>query len=96
MASNADMNGGLSTIRQFTSADLRNGNHLYVLTSELVDAQSAWMARGLQQTASGYGARLNTGRKIYYNGKLYQLYATCFSNAASVWFTVKGQRIYVS
>ena len=96
MATNDDMNGGLDTVRHFTSADLILGNHLCVLTSEIVDAQPAWMRRGLQQTASGYGARLNTGRKIHYNGKLYRLYATCYGNSASVWFTVQGQRIYVS
>ena len=82
-------------MKQFTDADLSNGR-IYADHADLVDAQPAWMKAGLQQTASGYGARLNTGRKIHFNGKLYRLYATCFSNAASVWFTVRGQRIHVS
>lgn len=55
-----------------------------------------WMRRGLQQTRSGYGNKLNTGLSINFNGKLYRLYSTCYSNAGSVWFTVKGKRIYVS
>lgn len=59
-------------------------------------AQPDWMKRGLQQTATGYGRKLNTGRKIAYNGREYRLYATCYSNNASVWFTVQGKKIYVS
>lgn len=85
--------------RQFTDADVRQTgdyHRIYADTSELIDDQPDWMKRGLQETASGYGRRLNTGRKISFNGREYRLYATCYSNVASVWFTVKGRKIFVS
>lgn len=62
---------------------------------ELVNDPPAWMKQGLQETASGYGRKLNTGHKINFCGKLYRLYATCFSNVASVWFVTKGRKIFV-
>jgi hypothetical protein len=55
-----------------------------------------WQKRGLWQTASGYGARLTTHWKICFEGRFYRLYATCRSNAASLWFVTKGRKIFVS
>ncbi len=87
-------------MKAFTQADIVNHGggyqRIYADSADLVDSQPDWMKRGLQQTASGYGKQLNTGRKINFNGKLYRLYATCFSNVASIWFTVRGTKIYVS
>lgn len=83
-------------MKHFTSADLIRDNHIIIeLTADLIDAPLPWQKQGLQQTASGYGRKLTSSRKISYNGKAYRLYATCYSNAASHWFTCKGQRIYV-
>lgn len=86
--------------KQFTEKDVEDiGSgypRIYCDTSELIDAPTDWQKAGLQETASGYGRRLNTGRKINFNGKQYRLYATCFSNCASVWFKTKGRTIYVS
>lgn len=84
-------------MKLFTEADVRDGQFPRILTvrEELVYDPPEWMKRGLQQTASGYGKRLNTGLKINYCGKLYRIYATCFSNVASCWFTVRGRKIYV-
>ncbi len=86
--------------RQFTIEDVSNADsqfpHIYANREELIDAPMWFHKRGLQQTASGYGRRLNTGKKIKFNDKAYRLYATCYSNAASVWFVANGKRIYVS
>ena len=63
---------------------------------DLVLSQLTWQKAGLQQTTSGYGAKLTNSYKISYEGKLYRIYTTCYSNAGSSWFTVKGQKIYIS
>src|SRR5437868_7714124 len=85
------------TVKEFTSKDVRyhpgSYGRIYADPGDLVNCPLPWQRAGLQQTASGYGARLTTDKKINYGGRLYRLYATCYSNAASVWFTVKGVRI---
>lgn len=86
--------------RQFTDRDVQpwaGQKGLFAdWQTELIDAPLDWQKQGLQQTATGYGNKLTTRHKINFNGKEYRLYATCYSNAASIWFTVKGQRIYVN
>lgn len=82
-------------MKNFTDSDVVNGR-IYCDSSDLVDAPLDWQKRGLQQTASGYGKKLTMRQKISFNGKLYRLYSTCFSNAASVWFTVGKRTIYVA
>lgn len=88
----------LFTDKELTGTDK---DHIYTdysggQSKELLHAPLVWQERGLQQTASGYGRKLTTEWKISYNGKLYRLYCTCFSNAGSVWFMSKGKKIFVS
>ena len=86
-------------MKAFTSADIvRHSNYprIYAERPELVYDPPKWMQAGLQETATGYGARLNTGLKISFNGKLYRLYCTIYSNNGSVWFKAKGEKIFVS
>lgn len=64
--------------------------------AELVHAPLAWQKQGLQQTASGYGPKLTSPYKINFNGKLYRVYITHFSNAGSSWFKAQGRKIYVN
>ena len=63
--------------------------------NQLVYSPLPWQVRGLQQTASGYGRKLTNSNKISFEGKLYRLYTTIFSNSGSTWFTVKGKKIFV-
>lgn len=63
---------------------------------ELLLARPECMRRGLQETASGYGAKLNSGYMINFCGKLYRVYTTCHSNSGSCWFMVRGRKIFVS
>lgn len=63
--------------------------------SNLLYDPPKWMQQGLQETASGYGRKLNSGYKISYCGKLYRVYITIFSNSGSSWFVAKGQKIFV-
>lgn len=85
--------------KEFTDADVKElgGSYprIFVERSELVYDPPEWMKQGLQQTASGYGRKLNSGLKISFNGKLYRIYVTIFSNNGSSWFVAKGRKIYV-
>jgi hypothetical protein len=87
-------------VKQFTTADVVENNNqfprIYADSSELVDDPPLWMIAGRQETATGYGKKLNSGRKIHYNGKLYRIYVTIYSNASSAWFTALGRKIYVN
>jgi hypothetical protein len=51
--------------------------------------------RGLQQTASGYGARLVSSREVFYAGRWRRVYITQYGNAGSAWIIVKGARFYL-
>jgi hypothetical protein len=93
-------------MKQFTESDIRkwkssvDGSDMYSLyitdTADLVDAPLDWQKRGLQQTASGYGSKLTSQYKIDFEGKLYRLYVTQFSNAGSTWFRVHGRKVFVN
>jgi len=68
----------------------------YCDNGQFVYAPLWWHRQGLSQTASGYGAQLTTPWKTEYQGKLYRVYQTCYSNAASSWIVVRGQRLHLS
>lgn len=86
-------------MKNFTDEDVsKNGEfeRIYCDRSELIDSPTEWQKMGLQETASGYGRRLNSGLKISFNGKLYRIYTTIFSNLGSSWFKTKGRKIYIN
>ena len=87
-------------MKEFTDADVLPSTvydgWIQADRSELMYDPPEWMKRGLQETASGYGGRLNSGLKIHFNGKLYRIYVTIYSNAGTSWFTAKGKRYSVS
>lgn len=39
-----------------------------------------WQVQGLQETATGYGARLTTTKQVYFNGRWMRVYCACWSN----------------
>lgn len=82
-------------MKEFTTTDIRNGR-IYADRSELVYDPPAWMKNGLVESATGYGARLNSGLKIHYNGRLYRVYITIYSNNGTAWFKANGEKIIVS
>jgi hypothetical protein len=88
--------------KNFTDADVEahgaipGAGSLYADRTELIHAPTAWQKQGLCQTASGYGAKLNSGYKISFNGKVYRIYVTCYGNAGSSWFKVRGRQIFVN
>ena len=52
-----------------------------------------WHKQGLQQTASGYGAKLTSPHKTQFNGKLYRVYVMCYSNCGTAYIIVKGRKL---
>lgn len=91
-------------MRLFTDKDISSwdssvdGHKMYRISAdrdELIDAPMWFHLKGLQETRSGYGSRLNSGMKINFNGRLYRLYVTIFSNSGTMWFKSQGQTIIV-
>ena len=89
-------------MKRFTANDISYTGlfpHLWVLDADLVDDPLWWQKKGLQETASGYGRKLRTSRKIWFDGKLRRIYCTIFSNNGSTWITAKetkGGKVYVN
>ena len=52
-----------------------------------------WHKKSLSQTASGYGGKLTSPYKTWYNGKWYRVYIMCYSNCGTAYISVKGQRL---
>jgi hypothetical protein len=69
---------------------------IFVDSADIVDAPMWYHEKSLMQTATGYGRKLNTGRKLRYNGRLYRIYCCCYSNAGSNYIIVKGETIYIN
>ena len=62
---------------------------------EFIDAPMWYHNKGLMQTATGYGHKLNTGKKALVGNKAYRVYAICYSNVACLYIIIQGVKIYV-
>ena len=86
-------------MREFKESDVRPSaswdGRISASRVDLIDAPTEWQKRGLSETASGYGRRLNSGMKIRFEGRDYRVYVTIFSNCGTCWFKTKGRRIIV-
>lgn len=81
-------------MKEFKTEDVKGG----YISAEREDFSYSplwWHKQGLSQTSSGYGAKLTTPYKISLDGKMRRLYATCYGNASSVWFLLKGERVHI-
>jgi len=47
------------------------------------------------QGMDGYGSKITTDHQIEHGGKKYRVFATCFSNVASNWVLIKGEKFFV-
>jgi hypothetical protein len=88
-------------MKAFTESDIdRSGQFpriwIEVQFKELVYAPLWWHKQNLQQTASGYGAKLVSHWMLNFNGRLYRVYVTCYGNSGSSWVKIKGERIYIA
>lgn len=68
----------------------------HVDNGDLVWSPMWYHLRGLSQTASGYGGKLNTGYKTEYNGRMYRVYCMIWSNSGTCYIISKGQRLIIS
>lgn len=85
-------------MKNFTQLDvstLSRFPRIYTDHTELIESPLWYHKRGLMQTRSGYGKKLNSGLKISFEGKLYRIYTTIYGNSGSCWFICKGVKIYV-
>ena len=69
--------------------------YITATSDDFVKSPLDWQLAGLWQTATGYGRKITTIWKIPHNGRLYRVYATCFSNCASHWIMSKGEQLHV-
>jgi hypothetical protein len=70
---------------------------IYIDTEkDLIDAPLWYHKQGLYQTASGYGRKLNTGKKYKYNGRLYRVYVCQYSNIGTAYIIVNKEWIVLS
>ena len=60
-------------MKDFQDSDVQahgaGAGSIICLKSELIRKELQWMKRGLQETATGYGARLNSGLMIRFKGR---------------------------
>lgn len=55
-----------------------------------------WHKAGKMQTATGYGHKLTTPYCVRYEGRERRIYAVCFSNTATLYVMVKGNKVTVT
>lgn len=55
----------------------------------------AWQVARLQKTASGYGTKIPTCYTVKYQGRERRIYADCYSNVASTYIIVNGEKVFV-
>lgn len=54
-----------------------------------------WHTKGLQQTSTGYGAKLATPYKVLYDGKLRRVYCRCFSNTGTLYIMQGKNKVII-
>ena len=54
-----------------------------------------WQVAGLQKTATGYGKKIPTSWKVYYEGRLRRIYQDVQSNSALSYIIVKGKKLHL-
>lgn len=83
-------------MKRFTVLDMKSPDRISVKREDLEYDPPQWMKRGMQETSSGYGARLNSGYNIMFEGRKRRIYITIYSNNGTAWFHFKGDKVIVS
>ena len=55
-----------------------------------------WQKEGLMFTASGYGSKIPTTRKVLYKNRWRRVYCSIFSNSGVCFIRNNGQDMYIS
>ena len=59
----------------------------------VTDSPLWWHEQGLQYTATGYGKRIPSRFKVYFEGKWRRVYVTQYSNVGSAWINFQSEEI---
>ena len=59
--------------------------HPVAAVLEVKESPLEWQRKGLQQTASGYGARLTTPYMVRVGGRWWRVYSYCYSNSGTLY-----------
>jgi hypothetical protein len=63
---------------------------------EVIEKPLPWQRQGLQETASGYGAKLTSSRMIRLpDGRTRRIYITRYGNIGSLWITLNGKKLFI-
>lgn len=74
----------------------KRGELLYLTyPGHVFEAPLEWQKRGLQYTATGYGAKIPTSKKIRIFGRDHRIYCTIYSNAGTCWITLDGKKVII-
>lgn len=67
----------------------------YIENERITDAKRSTVTP-YQQTASGYGSKLQTQYMVRVDGKRWhRIYCICYSNNGSLYVRVKGERLFI-
>ena len=64
-------------------------------SDQFVEAPLWWHLKGLMQTATGYGKKLTTSRKVNIGNKSYRVYYHCYSNIGTQFIMIQGLQISI-
>lgn len=76
-----------------------NSNNLPMLTvkaDDVIHAPLWYHLQGLIQTASGYGSKIVTDKKLKHNGRLYRVYCAIYSNIGRLYIISNGIKLTVN
>lgn len=74
----------------------KRGDSLYLIyPGRVFESPLEWQKRGMQYTATGYGKKIQTSRKIRMFGREYRIYCAIFSNAGTCWINVDGKKVII-
>jgi hypothetical protein len=62
---------------------------------DLINKPLAWQKRGLQETASGYGAKLTSTKMLKVGNKMYRVYIAQYGNSGSPYIIKDGKKLFL-
>lgn len=74
----------------------KRGDLFYLIyPGYIFESPLEWQKRGLRYTASGYGKKIPTPRKIRIFKREYRIYCTTYSNVGLCWINLDGKKVII-
>lgn len=70
-------------------------DHIYMHEHKTKTSYLWWQEKGLTKTATGYGKKIPTTQKLFFNGKWRRIYCDIFSNIGTCYIVSNKQKIIV-